>query len=50
MTVVTWPTGSGKTTFLSQLSPDLAEQGVYTLWNFGNSKSKAIEKAFASVL
>jgi twinkle protein len=32
MTVVTWPTGSGKTTFLSQLSPDLAEQGVYTLW------------------
>jgi hypothetical protein len=47
---VTWSAGSGKTTFLSQLSLDLAEQNFCTLWNFGNSKSKAIEKAFASVL
>ena len=32
MTVVTGPTGSGKTTFLSQLSLDFVEQGVPTLW------------------
>lgn len=32
MTVLTGPTGSGKTTFLGQLSLDLAEQGVNVLW------------------
>jgi len=32
MTLVTGPTGSGKTTFLGQLSLDFAEQGVNTLW------------------
>mmetsp|Transcript_18316 Transcript_18316/g.27129 ORF Transcript_18316/g.27129 Transcript_18316/m.27129 type:complete len:713 (+) Transcript_18316:72-2210(+) len=32
MTIITGPTGSGKTTFLSQLSIDFAEQGVGTLW------------------
>eukprot|EP00656_Telonema_subtile_P044245 TRINITY_DN50532_c0_g1_i1.p1 TRINITY_DN50532_c0_g1~~TRINITY_DN50532_c0_g1_i1.p1 ORF type:complete len:579 (+),score=141.24 TRINITY_DN50532_c0_g1_i1:307-2043(+) len=32
MTVVTGPTGSGKTTFLSQLSLDYCEQQVPTLW------------------
>ena len=30
--VITGPTGAGKTTFLSQLSLDLCDQGVNTLW------------------
>ena len=30
--ILTGPTGSGKTTFLSQLSLDMAQQGVPTLW------------------
>ncbi|XP_045483624.1 mitochondrial DNA helicase [Harmonia axyridis] len=32
MTVLTGPTGSGKTTFISEYSLDLALQGVSTLW------------------
>ena len=32
LTVLTGPTGSGKTTFLSQLSLDFAKQGIGTLW------------------
>jgi twinkle protein len=32
MTVLTGPTGSGKTTFLGQVSLDLAEQGINVLW------------------
>lgn len=32
LTILTGPTGSGKTTFLSEYSLDLAEQGVNTLW------------------
>lgn len=32
LTVFTGNTGVGKTTFLSQLSVDLAQQGVNTLW------------------
>jgi len=32
LTIVTGPTGSGKTTFLSQLSLDYCLQGVPTLW------------------
>ena len=32
LTVFTGPTGSGKTTVLSQLSLDLCMQGVQTLW------------------
>ena len=32
LTVFTGPTGSGKTTFLSELSLDLCAQGVRTLW------------------
>ena len=32
LTIITGPTGSGKTTFLGQLSIDFAEQGVTTLW------------------
>nr|CAH7758152.1 unnamed protein product [Callosobruchus chinensis] len=32
LTVITGPTGSGKTTFISEYSLDLAVQGVNTLW------------------
>jgi twinkle protein len=32
LVVLTGPTGSGKTTFLSQLSLDFAKQGKSTLW------------------
>ncbi|KAL3287920.1 hypothetical protein HHI36_002376 [Cryptolaemus montrouzieri] len=32
LTVITGPTGSGKTTFISEYSLDLALQGVNTLW------------------
>lgn len=32
LTIVTGPTGSGKTTFVSEYSLDLCEQGVPTLW------------------
>ena len=32
MTVLTGPTGSGKTTFLCQQSLDMAEQGINVLW------------------
>ncbi|KRT81242.1 hypothetical protein AMK59_5114, partial [Oryctes borbonicus] len=32
MTILTGPTGSGKTTFISEYSLDLAMQGVSTLW------------------
>lgn len=32
LTVFTGPTGSGKTTFISEYSLDLAMQGVNTLW------------------
>ncbi|CAB3365684.1 Hypothetical predicted protein [Cloeon dipterum] len=32
LTILTGPTGSGKTTFLSEYSLDLCQQGVSTLW------------------
>ena len=32
LTIVTGPTGSGKTTFVSEYSLDLCEQGIQTLW------------------
>ncbi|XP_037960945.1 twinkle protein, mitochondrial [Teleopsis dalmanni] len=32
LTIITGPTGSGKTTFMSEYSLDLAVQGVSTLW------------------
>ncbi|RZC38503.1 twinkle protein, mitochondrial [Asbolus verrucosus] len=32
LTIITGPTGSGKTTFISEYSLDLAMQGVNTLW------------------
>lgn len=44
MTVMTGPTGSGKTTFLSQLSLDLAEQGVNTLWGSFEIKNQRLLK------
>lgn len=31
-TILTGPTGSGKTTFLSQLSLDFCKEGITTLW------------------
>jgi len=41
LTVLTGPTGSGKTTFLSEYSLDLAEQGVGTMWcNFELKNSR----------
>lgn len=45
MTVLTGPTGAGKTTFLSQLSLDLAAGGMNTLWgSFEVQNVKLIEK------
>jgi twinkle protein len=45
MTVLTGPTGAGKTTFLSQLSLDLARGGMNTLWgSFEVQNVKLIEK------
>lgn len=32
LTIITGPTGCGKTTFMSEYSLDLAERGVNTLW------------------
>ena len=32
LTVLTGPTGCGKTTLLSQMSLDFAEMGVTTMW------------------
>ena len=43
--VVTGPTGSGKTTMLTQLSLDLAEQGAHVLWgSFEIKNSRLIRK------
>jgi len=45
MTVITGPTGSGKTTFLSQISLDFAEQHVNTLWgSFEVKNTKLLHK------
>jgi len=45
MTVVTGPTGSGKTTFLCQLSLDIAEQGHPTLWgSFEIKNTRLLQK------
>ena len=32
MSIVSGPTGSGKTTFLSQISLDICKQGIPVLW------------------
>lgn len=45
MTVLTGPTGSGKTTFLGQVSLDLAEQGMNVLWgSFEIKNSRLLHK------
>jgi twinkle protein len=45
MTVLTGPTGSGKTTFLGQLSLDFAEQGHSVLWgSFEIKNTRLIHK------
>jgi len=44
MTVITGSTGSGKTTLLSQLSLDLAEQGINTLWGSFEIKNQRLIK------
>ncbi|KAL7553107.1 hypothetical protein ACHAWF_016365 [Thalassiosira exigua] len=45
MTVLTGPTGSGKTTFLGQASLDLAEQGINVLWgSFEIKNTRLIQK------
>ena len=45
LTVLTGPTGSGKTTFLGQISIDLAEQGQNVLWgSFEIKNTRLLQK------
>ena len=45
VTVLTGPTGSGKTTFLGQVSLDMAEAGINTLWgSFEIKNTRLIHK------
>ncbi|XP_013387499.1 twinkle protein, mitochondrial-like [Lingula anatina] len=44
LTIVTGPTGSGKTTFISELSLDLCIQGVNTLWGSFEIKNVRLMK------
>ncbi|KAI0224968.1 hypothetical protein L0F63_005489, partial [Massospora cicadina] len=45
LTVFTGPTGTGKTTFLSQLSLDFAKSGVSTLWgSFEISNTRLVKR------
>lgn len=44
MTVITGPTGIGKTTVLSQMSLDFAQQGVSTLWGSFEIKNHRLAK------
>lgn len=44
LTVLTGPTGSGKTTFMSEYSLDLAMQGVNTLWGSFEVKNSRLAK------
>ena len=44
LTVLTGPTGAGKTTFLSQVSLDLCAQGVNTLWGSFEIKNMQLMK------
>jgi len=48
LTVVTGPTGVGKTSFLSQLSLDYAQQGVQTLWGSFEIQNKQLAKKMLS--
>lgn len=50
LTILTGPTGSGKTTFLGQLSLDLAEQDVNVMWGsfeIKNSKLSTVSNMFS---
>jgi len=42
MTVLTGATGSGKTTFLSQLSIDFVSQGIPTVWGSFEIKNEIL--------
>jgi twinkle protein len=42
LTVITGASGSGKTTFLSQLSIDFLTQGVPTLWGSFEIKNEVL--------
>ncbi|OQV18275.1 Twinkle protein, mitochondrial [Hypsibius exemplaris] len=44
LTVLTGPTGSGKTTFLSEYSLDLCNQGLRTLWGSFEIKNSRLAK------
>lgn len=44
LTIITGPTGCGKTTFVSEYSLDLAEQGVRTLWGSFEIKYLSLAK------
>ena len=50
VTIVTGPTGCGKTTLLAQLSLDLAAQGVNTLWGSFEIKAPRLLATMASQL
>lgn len=45
LTIVTGASGSGKTTFLSQLSIDFLTQGVPTLWGSFEIKNERLIEA-----
>jgi twinkle protein len=45
LTLITGATGSGKTTFLSQLSLDFLSQGVPTLWGSFEIKNEILASA-----
>ncbi|XP_025423683.1 twinkle protein, mitochondrial isoform X3 [Sipha flava] len=44
LTIITGPTGSGKTTFMSEYSLDLAEQGLPTLWGSFEIRNQRLAK------
>ncbi|KAL4122384.1 hypothetical protein QTP88_014719 [Uroleucon formosanum] len=44
LTLLTGPTGSGKTTFISEYSLDLAEQGLPTLWGSFEIRNQRLAK------
>lgn len=48
LTIVTGPTGCGKTTFVSEYSLDLCEQGVPTLWGSFEIKNVRLAKMMLS--
>nr|XP_023016578.1 twinkle protein, mitochondrial [Leptinotarsa decemlineata] len=50
LTVLTGPTGSGKTTFISEYSLDLAMQGVNTLWGSFEIRNARLAKTMLQQL